>query len=78
MVPAYRQGPAVQLTHVNESLMSQYQLGAVEELTYDSFDGKNDPGLDHQASEFRFVEKVSVHSRYSRRAACDVRGRVPA
>ena len=44
MVPAYRQGPAVKLTHVNDSLMSQYQLGAVEELTYDSFDGKNMQG----------------------------------
>ncbi len=40
MVPVYREGPAVKLTHVNESLMSQYQLGAVEELSYDSFDGK--------------------------------------
>jgi dipeptidyl aminopeptidase/acylaminoacyl peptidase len=44
MVPAYRQGPAEKLTHVNDSLMSQYQLGAVEELTYDSFDGKNMQG----------------------------------
>lgn len=40
MVPVYREGPAVKLTHVNDSLMSQYQLGAVEELDYDSFDGK--------------------------------------
>jgi dipeptidyl aminopeptidase/acylaminoacyl peptidase len=40
MVPVYREGPAVKLTHVNDSLMSQYQLGAVEELSYDSFDGK--------------------------------------
>jgi len=44
MVPAYRQGPAIQLTHINDSLMSQYQLGSVEELTYDSFDGKNMQG----------------------------------
>ena len=44
MVPAYKQGPAVKLTHINDSLMSQYQLGAVEELTYDSFDGKNMQG----------------------------------
>ena len=44
MVPVYREGPAVKLTHVNDSLMSQYQLGAVEELTYDSFDGKNMQG----------------------------------
>lgn len=40
MVPVYRQGPAVKLTHVNDSLMSQHQLGSVEELTFDSFDGK--------------------------------------
>ncbi len=40
MVPAYRQGAPTYLTHANESLMSQYQLGAVEELDYDSFDGK--------------------------------------
>jgi dipeptidyl aminopeptidase/acylaminoacyl peptidase len=44
MVPAYKQGPAVKLTHINDSLMSQYQLGSVEELTYDSFDGKNMQG----------------------------------
>jgi dipeptidyl aminopeptidase/acylaminoacyl peptidase len=44
MVPVYREGPAVKLTHVNDSLMSQYQLGAVEEMTYDSFDGKNMQG----------------------------------
>ena len=44
MVPAYRQGPAVKLTHINDSLLSQYQLGSVEELTYDSFDGKNMQG----------------------------------
>jgi acylaminoacyl-peptidase len=44
MVPVYKQGPAAKLTHVNDSLMSQYQLGAVEELTYDSFDGKNMQG----------------------------------
>jgi dipeptidyl aminopeptidase/acylaminoacyl peptidase len=44
MVPAYKQGPAVKLTHINDSLMSQYQLGAVEELTFDSFDGKNMQG----------------------------------
>ncbi len=44
MVPVYKQGPTVKLTHVNDSLMSQYQLGSVEELTYDSFDGKNMQG----------------------------------
>jgi dipeptidyl aminopeptidase/acylaminoacyl peptidase len=44
MVPAYKQGPAVKLTHINDSLMSQYQLGSVEELTFDSFDGKNMQG----------------------------------
>lgn len=41
VVPAYRQNPsATQLTSVNDSLLAQYQLGAVEELTFDSFDGK--------------------------------------
>lgn len=44
MVPAYKQGPAIKLTHINDSLMSQYQLGSVEELTFDSFDGKNMQG----------------------------------
>jgi acylaminoacyl-peptidase len=44
MLPGYRQAPPVKLTSVNESLLSQYQLGAVEELTYDSFDGKNMQG----------------------------------
>jgi len=29
---------------VNESLLSQYQLSPVEELTFDSFDGKNMQG----------------------------------
>jgi len=44
VLPAYRQAPPTRLTSVNESLMSQYQLGAVEELTFDSFDGKNMQG----------------------------------
>jgi dipeptidyl aminopeptidase/acylaminoacyl peptidase len=44
MLPAYRQGAPVRLTSANESLMSQYQLGSVEELTFDSFDGKNMQG----------------------------------
>jgi dipeptidyl aminopeptidase/acylaminoacyl peptidase len=44
MVPAYKQAAPVKLTHINESLMSQYQLGQFEELTYDSFDGKNIQG----------------------------------
>jgi acylaminoacyl-peptidase len=44
MVPAYRQAAPLKLTHINESLMSQYQLGQFEELTYDSFDGKNIQG----------------------------------
>jgi acylaminoacyl-peptidase len=44
MVPAYKQGPVVKLTHINDSLLSQFQLGAVEELTFDSFDGKNMQG----------------------------------
>jgi dipeptidyl aminopeptidase/acylaminoacyl peptidase len=44
MVPAYRQGSPVKLTHINDSLLSQFQLGEVEELTYDSFDGKNMQG----------------------------------
>jgi dipeptidyl aminopeptidase/acylaminoacyl peptidase len=45
VVPAYRQNAApARLTSVNESLMSQYQLGKVEELTFDSFDGRNMQG----------------------------------
>src|SRR6185295_6111223 len=45
VLPAYRQSPAaVRLTSANDSLMSQFQLGAVEELTYDSFDGKSMQG----------------------------------
>ena len=44
VLPAYRQAPPTRLTSVNESLMSQYQLGAVEELTFDTFDGKNMQG----------------------------------
>jgi len=32
------------LTSVNDSLMSQYQLGRVEEITFDSFDGRNMQG----------------------------------
>lgn len=41
VVPAYRQNPTpTRLTGVNDSLLSQYQLGAVEELSFDSFDGK--------------------------------------
>jgi dipeptidyl aminopeptidase/acylaminoacyl peptidase len=44
MLPGYRQGALVKLTAANESLMSQYQLGSVEEMTFDSFDGKNIQG----------------------------------
>jgi acylaminoacyl-peptidase len=41
VVPAYRQNPQpTRLTSVNDSLLSQYQLGSVEELAFDSFDGK--------------------------------------
>ncbi len=40
VLPAYRQAPPVRLTSANDSLMSQYQLGKVEELNFDSFDGK--------------------------------------
>lgn len=40
VLPAYRQAQPVRLTSANESLMSQYQLGSVEELSFDSFDGK--------------------------------------
>ena len=44
MLPAYRQAAPTRLTSANDSLMSQYQLGSVEELTFDSFDGKNMQG----------------------------------
>jgi acylaminoacyl-peptidase len=41
VLPAYRDNAqSTRLTNVNESLMSQYQLGKVEELNFDSFDGK--------------------------------------
>jgi acylaminoacyl-peptidase len=40
MFPATRQATPTRLTSVNESLLSQYQLSSVEELTFDSFDGK--------------------------------------
>jgi dipeptidyl aminopeptidase/acylaminoacyl peptidase len=48
LVPAAYSGanapkPA-KLTSVNESLMSQHHLGAVEEITFDSFDGRNIQG----------------------------------
>jgi dipeptidyl aminopeptidase/acylaminoacyl peptidase len=44
LLPGYRQAEPVRLTQVNESLLSQYQLSPVEELTFDSFDGKNMQG----------------------------------
>lgn len=45
VLPAYRPGAApARLTQVNGSLLAQYQLGTVEELTYDSFDGRNIQG----------------------------------
>ena len=44
VLPAYRQAPPLRLTSVNDSLMSQYQLGRVEEITFDSFDGRNMQG----------------------------------
>jgi dipeptidyl aminopeptidase/acylaminoacyl peptidase len=44
LLPGYRQAEPVRLTQVNDSLLSQYQLSPVEELTFDSFDGKNMQG----------------------------------
>ena len=44
VLPANRQAAATRLTAVNDSLLSQYRLGTVEELTFDSFDGKNMQG----------------------------------
>src|SRR5580698_7970752 len=44
LLPGYRQAEPARLTQVNESLLSQYQLSPVEELTFDSFDGKNMQG----------------------------------
>jgi dipeptidyl aminopeptidase/acylaminoacyl peptidase len=40
VLPGTRQAVPTRLTSINESLMAQYQMGAVEELTFDSFDGK--------------------------------------
>ena len=41
VLPAYRDNAQpTRLTNVNESLLSQYQIGKVEELAFDSFDGK--------------------------------------
>jgi dipeptidyl aminopeptidase/acylaminoacyl peptidase len=37
-------GKPVKVTAVNESLLSQYRLGQVEELSFDSFDGRNIQG----------------------------------
>lgn len=44
LLPGYRQAEPARLTQVNESLLSQFQLSPVEELTFDSFDGKNMQG----------------------------------
>jgi dipeptidyl aminopeptidase/acylaminoacyl peptidase len=43
-LPAYRQAPPARLTSVNDSLMSQFSVGSVEELSYDSFDGRSIQG----------------------------------
>jgi len=40
ILPATHQAAPVRLTSVNDSLLSQYQLGSVEELDFDSFDGR--------------------------------------
>ena len=72
VLPAYRQAPPVRVTSANDSLMSQYQLGAVEELTFDSFDGKNmqgwiikPPGFD-PAKKYAFILDIhgGPHSMY--------------
>jgi dipeptidyl aminopeptidase/acylaminoacyl peptidase len=44
MLPGYREGTPAKLTSVNESLLAQYQVGPVEEITFDSFDGRNIQG----------------------------------
>ena len=60
MLPAYRDNAQpVQLTNVNESLLSQYQLGKVEELSFDSFDGKPMQGWIVKPPDFDPSKKYS-------------------
>ena len=72
VLPTYRQATPTRLTSVNESLLSQYQLGAVEELTFDSFDGKamqgwmiKPPGFD-PSKKYAFILDIhgGPHSMY--------------
>ena len=59
VLPAYRQAPPTRVTSVNDSLMSQYQLGSVEELTFDSFDGKNMQGWIIKPPDFDASKKYA-------------------
>ena len=60
VVPAYRDNAQpTQLTNVNESLLSQFQLGKVEELTFDSFDGKAMQGWIVKPPDFDASKKYS-------------------
>ena len=60
VVPAYQKNATpVRLTSVNDSLLSQYKLGAVEELAFDSFDGKNMQGWIIKPPDFDPSKKYS-------------------
>ncbi len=59
LLPANRESKPTRLTSVNDSLMSQHQLGSVEEITFDSFDGRNIQGWIIKPPDFDPAKKYS-------------------
>ena len=53
-------GPAVQLTHLNDELMAGHELGAVEEITYESGDGMSISGFLVKPPQFDFERKYPL------------------
>jgi len=53
-------GPPVQLTHLNDDVMDEYQISEVEEVTYDGSDGTAISGFLVQPPNFDFERKYPL------------------
>jgi dipeptidyl aminopeptidase/acylaminoacyl peptidase len=52
--------PLRQITHVNQELFASLDISAPEEIWYDSFDGRKNPGLDPEAAGFNAQQKYPL------------------
>jgi dipeptidyl aminopeptidase/acylaminoacyl peptidase len=69
LLPSNRDAKPKRLTSVNDSLLSQYQLGSIEEITFDSFDGRNIQGWIIKPPDFDPSKEVCILARHSPWAA---------